>query len=42
MLLEAGLDVNAGSIADCTHLHLAVSEGRVDCVAALARAAERH
>ena len=35
MLLEAGLDVNAGSIADCTHLHLAVSNGRVDCVAAL-------
>ena len=35
MLLEAGVDVNACSIANCTHLHLAVSEGRVDCVAAL-------
>ena len=35
MLLKAGVDVNACSIANCTHLHLAVSEGRVDCVAAL-------
>jgi ankyrin repeat protein len=35
MLLEAGLDVNACSIADCTHLHIAVSHGRVNCVATL-------
>ena len=35
MLLKAGIDVNACTIANCTHLHLAVSQGRVDCVAAL-------
>ena len=35
MLLNAGLDVDACSVAYCTHLHLAISQGRVDCVAAL-------
>ena len=35
MLLKAGLDVNACSLADCTHLHVAVSQRRVDCVALL-------
>ena len=35
MLLNAGLDVDACSVAYCTHLHLAISQGSVDCVAAL-------
>ena len=35
MLLKAGLDVNACSIADCTQLHIAVSQCRVNCVATL-------